>query len=142
MAILEAVPGIRVSVVSNGEILEEYPDEDEFKHKRFSAPVDRISTTYIECLSEAEFHLEYEITPQFVPALYHTNMCFWVEIDGKGLGGYWPEVGIDTQWNRTFHEAILRVSENEISRQKLRFSTIQKREFQHPITDFTVLTMS
>lgn len=125
MAVLDSVPGIQVSVVSNGNTLQEYADEDEFKHKKFSAPEVRTSTTYIECVSDAEFGIKFEVNPDFVKTKVHSHLSFWGIVDGTAIGGC-QSVQASGNWNHTLDVCIRRISQDEVTQSKLKFCALKK----------------
>ncbi|KAF4618971.1 hypothetical protein G7Y89_g14876 [Cudoniella acicularis] len=107
MAIITALPGLRVTVECDRRTLTEYPDEDEFKHKKFRAEEDRVVSKYIECVTDAEFQVKCEILPGFQPAYYATHTTFWVDIDNKPSGGYHNRTLYPT-FSATLTEALAR----------------------------------
>ncbi len=128
MAILQGCPGIKVTIVSNGTTLEEYPDEEgQFNDKKFSSPPDdRISLAYVECTSDAEFGIKWEVTPEYDPNGEHTHISFWAYVDGKGIGGTTSAVPYGYTYTNLFESALSVVSDTELSKQKLKFCSITK----------------
>jgi hypothetical protein len=128
MAILDTVPGLRVTVESDGETLDEYPDEAEFKYKTFSAPDNRISKSYIECTSDAEFQIKFEILPGF-QAAFATHVYFWAVVDGQEIGGY---NGQPPTFSAALQNCVTRVNDWETVRRKLKFCSLKKRQSPLP----------
>ncbi|KAJ4311792.1 hypothetical protein N0V94_007773 [Neodidymelliopsis sp. IMI 364377] len=60
MAILPTSPGIKISIVCNGAILQEYNDDDD-------EPEPETVTKYIESISGAEFGIRWDITSPWPP---------------------------------------------------------------------------
>ncbi|RDL33263.1 uncharacterized protein BP5553_08702 [Venustampulla echinocandica] len=124
MAILEGAPGIRVTIVSQGKALKEYEDDDGFRRGEYDVPVERISTTYIECVSDEEFRIELEITPDYNPAGKHTHLSFSAYVDGMSVAR-WPTPkapGVKYY----IDAALTRLNKREISCRTLKFSQIRK----------------
>ncbi|KAE9368568.1 hypothetical protein N431DRAFT_415093 [Stipitochalara longipes BDJ] len=127
MAILQGCPGVKVTIVSNGQALEEYPDDDGgFNNKDFSAPPgDHQALHYVECTSEAEFGIKLELSQEYDSYRYgeHTHFAFWAFVDGQGIGGVINNVGT---WRKDMFHAAGRISATEQFRRKLKFSSITK----------------
>jgi hypothetical protein len=127
MAILQGCPGVKVTIVSNDEALNEYPDEDtSFNHKDYTVPLARRAMTFIECISDAEFGIKWEITPEYKPDVPHTHLGFLAFIDGKRIGREFARVSLSGSWKGTLTEASDRVSDLEVISRKLMFKTIKK----------------
>lgn len=80
MAIIEGLKGLEVTVHSAGKCLDEYPYEGEWTHQKFShISADRRSITYTECVSDAEFQTNLDVTPPFdqtsTPPLEYESMA-------------------------------------------------------------------
>jgi len=130
MAVLDAVPGIRVTVESGGKTLEEYPDEAEFDFKTYYAPDECKSKSYIECISDAEFQIKCEVLPGFVPAC-GTHVYFWAAIDGRNIGGYSAKV-YPLPWTGVLSTTYTRISDSEVSKRSLKFCSIKKGRLLSP----------
>ncbi len=124
MAILpQGCPGIRVTIMSNGRALNEYPDEEnEFVQDRFKAPRDRVAVNYVECVTNATFEIKFEVLPGFIFRPDHRDVSFWARVDGTEIGG-WTATGYYSQF---LSAAYKRVSATEMSTRALRFSPIHK----------------
>jgi hypothetical protein len=142
MAILQGCPGIEVTIVSNGKTLEEYPDEEgEFRNEQFSAPPnDQMALTYIECTSDAEFAIRWEVTPDYADEHDHTHFAFWAFVDGKGIGGSIHALNGST-WTKVYGHALNRISDTELSSRKLKFCSIKKGlSSSQPLPDMCCLS--
>jgi hypothetical protein len=127
MAILQGCPGIKVSIVSNGKALDEYPDEDrELNNKDFSVPDNWRAMVYIECTSDAEFGIEWEITSDYKPQVPHTHLRFRAFVDGKSIGGDTKRIPESGSWNGILSETFDRINDLEGVQRKLMFKTIKK----------------
>jgi hypothetical protein len=127
MAILQGCPGVKVTIVSNGQALNEYPDEDTaFNHKDYSVPLARRSMAYIECTSDTEFGIKWEITPDYKPEVPHTHLRFRAFLDGKGIGGDTIRIPPSGSWRATMSDTSDRINDREVILRKLIFKTITK----------------
>lgn len=127
MAILQGCPGIEVTIVSNGIDLEEYPDEEvQFNNRKFFAPLERRSMSYIECTSDAEFGIKWKLTAEYDTYNEHTHLSFWAYVDGQAIGGMTTRA--DTGRFRSFvhAEAFSRINDAELASRKLKFCSIKK----------------
>ncbi|KAG9235596.1 hypothetical protein BJ875DRAFT_266867 [Amylocarpus encephaloides] len=123
MAILAGIPGIEVTIQSEGHTLQEYPDEDGFHHRKLSAPEDCISTSYIQCTSDATFEIRYDVTPEFQYTSLHSTLIFEADVDGKGIGLMYDQRG---DWHAIMSNAFVRQSSTQVSKYKLKFGSITK----------------
>jgi hypothetical protein len=125
MAVLQGCPGIKVSIVSNGQALQEYPDiEGDFNNKDYaSPPVSLQSLSYVECTSEAEFGIRVELDQTYNSWQEHTHLAFRAYVDGQGIGGVNKQIG---KWTYDIAEDIIDSSPTEQIRRKLKFSSITK----------------
>lgn len=55
IAILEGLPGIKVSIESQGRALQEYEDEEGWSNTKYTVPENNRKSAYVECTSDAEF---------------------------------------------------------------------------------------
>lgn len=58
MAVLEGLPGVKVTVQINGRDLAEYDDPNASEHEPARAGAYHTSTKYIECVDDAEFSMK------------------------------------------------------------------------------------
>lgn len=129
MAILPAHPNISVTITSNNTPLPEYPDPTPFTHPTFTAPPDSISGVYIECTSDSEFQLNYEVKPGFELEARHNEVSFWADVNGQCIGGCWAGNGtIRGGWRKVFSEAITRAQGGDMVYQSLRFRRLERCE--------------
>jgi hypothetical protein len=127
MAILQGCPGVKVTIVSNGQALNEYPDEDmAFKNADYSVPLSRRAMEYIECTSDTEFGIKWEITPEYKPDVPHTALRFRAFLDGKGIGGDTIKTSPSSSWSNTISQTCDRINDHEVILRKLIFKTIKK----------------
>ncbi|KAM3088484.1 hypothetical protein ACMFMG_000123 [Clarireedia jacksonii] len=88
MAIIDKLPGIKVTVTVNGEDLQEYPDEDgpqDVQYKKTTAPPGFSSSKFIECVSDEEFTIALEVGPPFKLDPRYEALLFEVDIDGISI---------------------------------------------------------
>ncbi|CAG8971160.1 hypothetical protein HYALB_00010135 [Hymenoscyphus albidus] len=81
MAILEGLPGIQVTIESDGKTLDEYPDDEDFKFREYTAPEKAMSTVFVPCVSDAAFSIRLRTTQEYVPSLppngpHHDGLLF------------------------------------------------------------------
>ena len=128
MAILPAVTGITVTVVSNRQDLEEYPDENRaISHPAFSTPPNNLrSTSYVECISDAEFGVKCTVSSDYKPDVPHTHLRFNVYVDGKEIGRGSERIPAFGTKGFSIKTTQDRVNANEVVERKLVFRTIQK----------------
>jgi hypothetical protein len=130
MAILQGCPGIKVTIVSNGEALYEYPDQDrEFNNKDFSVPNNRRAMAYIECISDAAFGIKWEITSDYRPEIPHSHLHFRAFVDGKSIGGDTRSIPEPGSWSAILSETFHRINDLEGVQRKLMFKSIKKGVF-------------
>jgi hypothetical protein len=123
MAVLDAVPGIRVTIESGGETLDEYPDEADFNYKTFRTLDGHKSKSYIECTSDTEFQIKFELMPGFEPGPA-TLVYFWAVVDGQEIGGFSEDPY--TPFGFVLKDSIHRINDSECVRRTLKFQSIKK----------------
>jgi hypothetical protein len=127
MAILHGCPGVKVTIVSTGQALNEYPDEDmAFNNEDYSVPLSRRAMAYIECTSDTEFGIKWQITPEYKPDVPHTHLRFRTFLDGKRMGGDTIKTSPSSSWSTTMSDTRDRINDHEIILRKLIFKTIKK----------------
>jgi hypothetical protein len=127
MAILPAHPKLSVTITSNNRILPEYPDPSPFVHKTFWGLPESVSSVYVECESDTEFQINYEVKPGFELEPRHNEVSFWADVNGQCIGGSWSR-GVTHGWRKCFSEAITRPNEVDMAYQTLKFSSLEKCE--------------
>ncbi|OBT76398.1 hypothetical protein VF21_03624 [Pseudogymnoascus sp. 05NY08] len=100
MAILEAVPGVDVSILINGQLIEEHIDADE----EVEGPLaPKTVVRYIEAISDAEFAVKASVLPAFRENKQAVDdLVFHVKVDGKWAAGIiWQSAvgNIHSPWN-------------------------------------------
>ncbi|EPE24582.1 hypothetical protein GLAREA_08434 [Glarea lozoyensis ATCC 20868] len=125
MAILPAHPKLSVTITSNNRTLPEYPDPSPFVHKTFWGPPESVSSVYVECESDTEFQINYEVKPGFELERRHNEVSFWADVNGQSIGGSWSG-GVRYGWKKCFSEAITRPNEVDMAYQTLKFSSLEK----------------
>ena len=128
MAIIEAVPGIRVTVESGGKTLDEYPDENEVKYKDYRAPKERTSASYIECTSDTEFQMRFEVMPGYVLVRPGTHIYFLAAVDGQDISGAAIPIS-KCPYSVLFSRAVSEVNDREKATHTLKFCSIKKSRF-------------
>lgn len=101
MAILDALPGVEVSILINGQSVEEYVDAGE----EVDGPLaSKTVVKYIEAISDAEFAVKASVLPAFrVHMQAMSDLAFQVYIDGKWAAGCcWEDEinNVHTFWNQ------------------------------------------
>ncbi|KAH8596697.1 hypothetical protein B0O99DRAFT_619713 [Bisporella sp. PMI_857] len=127
MAILDGLPGIRVTVQSNNSRRNEYPDTDTpLRVDQYTHPREGCATLkYLEVVAESEFIVKCEA---LAPYMADSDLSFTAEVDGTRIAtlvarqaninsGYWHGV-IDGYYKR--------IDSQQISSRPLRFSQLIK----------------
>jgi len=122
MAVIESVPGIKVTIESNGATLPEYGDAEGSINKQ-----DKVSSTFVECLSDSEFSISAEVNPLFNMGSEAQSLAFQYIVDGKTIGHHSVHrERLRTRWKHVCSKGIERVSPTEVMKKKLKFAVIQK----------------
>ena len=129
MAILAGVPGIKVTIHSLGQGLPEYNDNGEWSNERFAhVPAPQRSSTYVECASEAEFAIAFEIAPPFY--LDSQSLTLRAFVDGVYIARHTMEKEkLEARfgyWKNRIGAQLQRISPTEAAKRKLKFSSITK----------------
>ncbi|KAM3067561.1 hypothetical protein ACMFMF_009560 [Clarireedia jacksonii] len=131
MAIIDKLPGIKVTVTVNGEDLQEYPDEDgpqDVQYKKTTAPPGFSSSKFIECVSDEEFTIALEVGPPFKLDPRYEALLFEVDIDGISIACLAFEREAIQYYPRRAHisESIRRINKTQRAVSKLKFMQIKK----------------
>ncbi len=135
MAILAGVPGIKVAIHSLGQDLPEYNDNGEWSNERFAhVPARQRSSTYVECVSDVEFAIAFEISPPFY--LDSQSLTLRAFVDGVYIARYTMEKEkLEARfgyWKDRFRAHLQRISPTEATESKLKFSSITKGQSNDP----------
>jgi hypothetical protein len=134
MAILPGVPGIKVTILSLGQDLPEYNDSGEWSNERFAhVPARQRSATYVECVSDAEFAIAFEIAPPFY--LDSQSLTLRAFVDGVNIARYTMEkekLARFGYWKDQFRGRLQRISPTQATESKLKFSSITKGQPNDP----------
>jgi hypothetical protein len=126
MAIIEALPGLKVTIESQDSILPEHEDaESEWTGGKYDTPVDKRQFVYAECISDTTFRIAVSTNPPFKP--HSTGLAFWVSIDGQGIGGCKimpPFVG--DHHSTSIQEANAPLGSGRTSYSELKFTSLRK----------------
>jgi hypothetical protein len=135
MAIIDKLPGLKVTVVVNGEALPEYPDVDgakdaiiKLKSSTLTVSPDKQSSTFVECVSDTEFKISIEVGPPYSLGHEYDNITFWATIDGSGIGGrsIAPARFQYREYCSTIEEVRNRINAEDVSYRKLQFRGLVK----------------
>jgi hypothetical protein len=123
MAIIEALPGIQVTVESQGRVLPEYEDDSEWDRKdEFDTPTNMLSLSFIECVTDQEFQIRCEAKPPYKPD--SPILDFAIMVDGK------KAVKVRTHQHASriaiASQSAERISPTEMAYRRLKFSNIRK----------------
>ncbi|KAL5346136.1 hypothetical protein ACLOAV_009169 [Pseudogymnoascus australis] len=93
MAILDALPGVEVSILTNGQSVEEYVDADEVVDGPLAS---KTVVKYIEAISDAEFTVKRTVLDSFrLHKQKVDDLLFQVKLDGKwAAGSYWENASL------------------------------------------------
>lgn len=123
MAILESLPGIEVNIESQGRVLPEYEDEEEWNHDRLHVMRDdRKKSVYVECVSDAEFSIQCCLTEDF--RIEASAVTLGLEVDGKPIADKVLKIGPRSFSSLTSSCEL--VGPNEVIRRRLKFASIRK----------------
>jgi hypothetical protein len=81
MAILQGLPGVELNILVNGEMLEEWTDNNEVDQTDGHNHV----TKYVESTPGANFAVQYKVTEEYFDH-HHENLRFVFFIDGNEVG--------------------------------------------------------
>lgn len=129
MAILDAVPGLEVTIQSFNEDLPEYEDDGDWTQSKFShLPEGKRSQKYVECKTDAEFRIRLTLKHPF--KMDSQSLAFKANVDGHGIA---QATCTDVWFNRCsgyYMELIAarldRISPTQLSSRVLKFSSIKK----------------
>jgi hypothetical protein len=124
MAIIEAVPGLKVTVESQGRALQEHKDDSEFIDEKSRIAADKKMSVYAECVSDATFRIALSIEPPF--ELHDSDLTFWLSVDGHGVGGNTMRSRSGGRQTAFVSEARSRINADEVSCRELKFTSISK----------------
>ena len=135
MAILDALPGIEVTIESQDSTLAEYQDDAEWAQRagraKYNVGADKWVSTYVECTSDANFLLRFSMKSPF--QLDSERLSFGVTIDGKPIA----QIGFDKSEGAVqttkLSTSCERVGTNERARRSLKVASIQKGNNASPI---------
>ena len=123
MAILEGLPGIKVSIESQGRALQEYEDEEGWSNTKYTVPENNRKSAYVECTSDAEFQINFSIEP---PYILKDNLTFSVTTDGQTVSCITARRLTRDHWSDQIVSTHERSGPNEVLRRKLKFASIQR----------------
>jgi hypothetical protein len=127
MAVLDTLPGIEVTIKSQGRTLPEYPDDGEWSNRRHHAPVpaEKRTSVYVECVSDAKFEVVSSIKPPY-KFVNCQMLSFWIYVDGQAVGGASSRKIVDGRWKELMAASCARTGLNQVSRRAFKFASIQK----------------
>ncbi|KFY91498.1 hypothetical protein V498_05436 [Pseudogymnoascus sp. VKM F-4517 (FW-2822)] len=93
MAILDTLPGVEVSILTNGQTVEEYVDADEVVDGPLAS---KTVVKYIEAISDAEFTVKRTVLDSFrLHKQKVDDLLFQVKLDGKwAAGSFWENANL------------------------------------------------
>jgi hypothetical protein len=133
MAITEGVPGVTVSIESQGRGLPEYADDDEWNYGESTTyqRTDELRSTW-NAFPMPNSKSSVRFKPLFKLNCQHT---LWVCIDGQAIGGLPPIYAVGDHWSGELTMSIERISGNEVLRERLKFASIQEGCSLAPLVD-------
>ncbi|KAI9047800.1 hypothetical protein LZ554_008509 [Drepanopeziza brunnea f. sp. 'monogermtubi'] len=129
MAILDAVPGLEVTIQSFDEVLPEYQDDGDWTQSRFAhIPKACRSQKYVECQTDAEFRIR--ITLKHPYKMNSQSLVFKANVDGHGIAQATCTDAWFARCSGYYMELITarldRISPTQLSSRALKFSSIKK----------------
>ena len=128
MAILGALPGIEVTIESQGTALSEYNDDTEWAQwaprDEYSVGADKWMSKYVECVSDTEFQLRFSMKPPF--KMDSDKLSFDVSMDGQGIAEIGMKKGRGPEQSVVLSTSFEQVTPHELALRALRFASIQK----------------
>ena len=124
MAIIEALPGLKVTIESQGRALEEYEDDSEWVDEKYTTAADKRTSVYVKCVSDATFQIAFWIEPPF--KLPDSELTFWVSVDGQRIGGTTARSLPGGRHSSFVSESRSRINADEVSHRELKFTSIRK----------------
>ncbi|PBP20774.1 hypothetical protein BUE80_DR008128 [Diplocarpon rosae] len=129
MAILNAVPGLRVTIQSCNEDLQEYEDDGEWSQRRFAHISEgKRSQKFVESRTDAEFRIKLTLKHPF--KMNSQSLAFKVSVDGHGIAQATCTDSWFTRSSGYYMELITakldRISPTQLSSRALKFSSIKK----------------
>ncbi|KAK2625524.1 hypothetical protein QTJ16_004836 [Diplocarpon rosae] len=129
MAILNAVPGLQVTIQSSNEDLQEYEDDGEWSQRRFAHISEgRRSQKFVESKADAEFRIRLTLKHPF--KMDSQSLAFKVSVDGHGIAQATCTDSWFTRSSGYYMELITakldRISPTQLSSRALKFSSIKK----------------
>lgn len=129
MAILDALPGVEVTIESQGNGLPEYADDSEWaqwtSREDYNVRADKWMSTYVECVSDAEFQLKCSIKPPY--KMDTEALSFNVSVDGQSIVKVWLTKNSGPVQSETVATSYELAGPHEAIRKALKFASIQKR---------------
>jgi hypothetical protein len=124
MAIIEALPGLKVTIESQGRALEEYKDDSEWIDEKYTTAADKKTSVYVECVSDATFQIAFSVEPPF--KLPDSELTFRVSVDGQRVGGTTARSLPGGRHSSFVSESRSRINADEVSHRELKFTSIRK----------------
>lgn len=125
MAILTNLPGIIVTVVSNGP-RDEYVDDSDWALKEHILPPQGFRTSnFVQVIDDAEFRIRIEVTPEY---RVNSGLSFVAEVDGTPicmLSVKYEDLLRET-WVGHLDAFVKRISSTQVASRPLKFSSITK----------------
>ena len=134
MAVLTGLPGLSATIRSQGGDLPEYPDDGEWSQDGAFLPEGRRSSTYVQCLSDAEFSIHFNLDPPF--RLETQSLTLIARVDGRPICRFTSTrdsmVLTLGRLRSVIDGRVKRVSPTECISYPLKFSAIKKGSSHTP----------
>ena len=133
MAILDVLPGLEITIESQGKALSEYEDDMQWTQwagkDKYSIREDRWASTYVECKSDTEFGIKMAVNPPF--KFLDEGISFDVTIDGQRVGhrSLTKRKGSSQGRSKTLSWLRQRINPNEVAYQALKFAAVKKGKY-------------
>lgn len=123
MAVIDDVPGIKVTVQINGQDVVEYDDPDA-SELNATRPT---SSKYIECIDDAEFAVQHHVTDKYKWGYKDHYLNFKVSADGSPLRGKCfreKDIASGHCIQKTTGQSYTDAETGQLHERKCKFSTI------------------
>lgn len=128
--IIDAFPGLKVSIESNGKCLDEYPSTTSEWTSKYPVSEYMRCSTYVECATDAEFKIKYESTQVQAADPVGNALIAWADVDGEptvaGMALLKQDIPRNGPSVIRCHGRKTGVSPTHVAMHPFKFSAIQK----------------
>ena len=130
MAVIDEVPGVEVSILIDGQPVEEYEDTDE----KVNGPLaSKTVVKYIEVISDTEFTISFAVLPAFWEYIRTGyDLCFEATVDGQRVGGHardFAKTDTSCPWNSQMGGVYCEDASGRATVKVFKFAAIQIGRF-------------